>query len=132
MSSWQEGSKNLMLKHRLQMAVFPVSRCVAALGSGTSLCSVADNSVISSVAAFQMPTLVTAGLFNFHYSEVFNLSAVSFCSVEIKCPSPHLDFYSVRAGAWILYEQTVISSQDQGQDQRQHKVLNSESQSLLG
>lgn len=88
----------------------------------------ADNSIISSVAAFQMPALVTAGLFNFHYSGVFNLSAVSFCFVEIKCPSSHLDFNSVGAGEWILCEQTIISSQDQ----RQHKVLNSESQSLLG
>lgn len=98
----------------------------------TSLCAVVDNSIISLVAAFHTPTHVTAGLFNFHYSEVFNLSPASFCFVKIKCQSLYLDFYSVRAAVWILSEQTLISGQDQGQDQRQHKVLNSESQSLLG
>lgn len=96
--------------------------------AGTSLCAVVDNSILSLVAAFHMPTLMTAGLFNFHYSEVFNLSAVSFCFVKIKCLSPYLDFYSLRAGAWILSEQTIIS----GQDHSQHKVLSSKSQSLLG
>jgi len=75
-----------------------------------------------------MPTLVTAGLFNFHFSEVLNLSAVCFYSLKTKSQSPYLDFCSIRAEARVLSEQTTIPAQNQRQD----KVLNPEGQSLLG
>lgn len=68
-----------------------------------------DTSIISLVAVFHMPTLVTPGLFNFRFSEVFNLSAVGFCSLKTKCQSLYLDFCSLRAEARVLSQQTVIS-----------------------
>lgn len=92
------------LKQRLLLAVLQAPDVGLLWDAGSSLCAVADNSIISSVAAFHMPALVTAALFNFHCSEVFNLSVVSFCFVKIKCQSPYLDFYPLRGGTWILYE----------------------------
>lgn len=74
---------------------WPRSRCPDVWllrGAGTSLSAAVDTSIISSVAAFHMPTLVTAGLFNFHFSEVFNLSAVGFYSLKPKPRSPALIF----------------------------------------
>lgn len=59
-----------------------------------------------------MPTLVTAGLFNFHFSEVFNLSAVGFYSLKTKPQSPYLDFSFIRAEVQILSEQTIILMQN--------------------
>lgn len=89
---------NVPLKQRLLLAVLQAPDVWLLWGAGSSLCAVADNSIISSVAAFHMPALVTAALFNFHCSEVFNLSVVSFCFVKIKCQSPYLDFYPLRGG----------------------------------
>lgn len=74
---------------------WPRSRCPDVWllrGAGTSLSAAVDTSIISSVAAFHMPALVTAGLFNFHFSEVFNLSAVGFYSLKPKPRSPALIF----------------------------------------
>lgn len=77
---------------------------------GTSLSAAVDTSIISSVAAFHMPTLVSAGLFNFHFSKVLNLSAVGFCSLKTKLQIPL--FFSAGAELQILSEQTIVPMQN--------------------
>lgn len=71
MSSWQKGSKNVLLKHRLLWLCSQSPDVWLFLDAGTSLSAVVDNTIINLVATFHMPTLETAGLFNFHCSEVF-------------------------------------------------------------
>lgn len=80
---------------------------------GTSLSAAVDTSIISSVAAFHMPTLVSAGLFNFHFSKVVNLSAVGFCSLKTKLHIPL--FFSAGAESQTPSERTVIPMKNQVQ-----------------